>query len=511
MIYEGQGPIEKLETGIPGFEVVSQGGIPKGRTTLVAGTAGSGKTVFAAQFLAGGIMRFGEPGVFVTFEDPPPDICSNMAGFGWDIEGWQRQGKWAFVDATPEPGEQIVVLGSYDLGGLLARIENAVRKTGARRVSLDSLGALFSQLDDRGILRMELSRMTAALKAMGVTAILTAERTQDYGDIARYGLEEFVADNVIVLRNSLVQERRRRTLEILKFRGTYHQKGEFPFSIDPREGIIVIPLSAIQLKQKSSNKRISSGNEGLDAMCGGGFFIDSIVLVSGATGTGKTLTASSFVGSAAGDEKSVLFAFEESRDQLVRNAAGWGLDLAGMEAAGRLMIVPEYPHAYGLEDHLIRMKQVIDDFRPNRVALDSLSALERISSVKGFREFVIGVTSYLKLHEIGGLLTASTPTLAGGDSVTESHVSTFTDSIILLRYVEMFGEMRRGLTVLKMRGSMHDKDIREYTIDSTGMRIGKPFRSVTGILAGNPAHVAPAELERLGMLFSDDDEPLDRS
>jgi circadian clock protein KaiC len=225
-------------------------------------------------------------------------------------------------------------------------------------------------------------------------------------------------------------------------------------------------------------------------MCGGGFFRDSIILVSGPTGTGKTLITTEFL--AAGDkagERCLLFAFEESREQLFRNAAGWGVDFARMEAEGRLKVVCAYPESAPLEDHLISMKRMIDEFAPNRVAVDSLSALERVAPVKSFREFVIGLGSFVKHKEIPGLFTATTSSLLGGTSITETHISTTTDSIILLRYVELHGRMRRGIAVLKMRGSPHEKDIREFTIDHEGLHIGEPFREVAGILAGRFAYL----------------------
>jgi circadian clock protein KaiC len=497
--------IEKLKTGIAGFDFISNGGLSKSRVTLVSGSAGSAKTVFAAQFLVEGIRQADESGVFVTFEESPADIRNNMAGFGWEIEAWEQAGKWAFVDASPQPGDEVAVTGSYDMGALLARIEHAVQKVGATRVSLDSLGAIFSRFFDAPTVRQELLRIALALKQMGVTSVLTAECPEDYGQATRFGVEEFVADNVILLRNVLEEEKRRRSIEILKFRGTSHQKGEFPFTVLPGEGLIVIPLAEIQLEQKSSDIRITSGNEQLDELCGGGFFRDSIILVSGATGTGKTLLTAEFIaGGAKQGERCLLFAFEESREQLFRNARGWGRDFEQMEREGKLKVVCVYPETVGLEDHLVSMKKEIEAFKPNRVAVDSLSALERVSTIKGFREFVISLTSFIKHQEITGLFTATTASLLGGTSITETHISTITDSIILLRYVEAFGEMKRGLTVLKMRGSMHNKDIREFNIDSQGMHVGKPFRNVSGILTGNPQYLAPGELGRLRDLFSED-------
>jgi circadian clock protein KaiC len=489
--------VRKLATGIPSFDIIAKGGLPQGRTTLLSGTAGSGKTVFAVQFLAAGLRESGDHGVFVTFEESADDVRANMRSFGWDLEAWEREGKLAIVDASPDPEAEVVESGSFDLAALMARVEHAVKRVDAKRVSVDSLGAIFSQFSDQATVRRELFRIAWALKSLGVTALMTAERTVDYGPVARFGVEEFIADNVMILRNVLEDATRRRTIEILKFRGTDHQKGEFPVTIVPDVGLVVIPLSGIQLKQKSSNIRVSSGSVELDRMCGGGFFRDSVILASGATGTGKTLTVTQFMkGGAAVGERCLLLAFEESRDQLFRNASGWGVDFEKMEADGLLRVICDYPEVATLEDWLLSIQKSVEEFKPQRVALDSLSALERVGSERAFREFVISLTSFIKHQEVTGLFTATTASLMGGSSITESHISTLTDSIILLRYVEMFGDMKRGLTVLKMRGSAHDKGIHEFTIDQTGMHVARRFRNVTGIMAGNPEYLSPGEVER---------------
>jgi circadian clock protein KaiC len=490
--------VPKLETGIPGFDHITMGGLPTGRTTVVIGPAGSAKTVMAGQFLAEGV-RAGQGGVFVTFEEPADDLRANLTTLGWDIAAWEAADQWQFVDASPVPDTDHIEVGDYNFDGLLARIGHAVDQTAADRIVLDSLGAIFAQFSDTVTVRSQLRRLAKELRRMGVTAIFTAESSRDGSALSRYGVEEFVADNVVILRNLLEEEKRRRTVEVLKMRGAMHRKGEYPFTVLPGKGVVVIPLSVMSLTQRSSHERLSSGNDEIDAMTSGGFFRDSIVLASGATGTGKTLMVTEFMarGCESGD-RCLLLAYEESRDQIFRNAAGWGRDFHKYEEEGSLRLVATYPEVASLEDHLVEIKNEIDTFKPNRIAIDSLSALERIGTIRGFREFIIGLTSFVKAEEIAGLFTSTTSALLGGSSITEGHISTLTDAIVLLRYVEMRGEVRRGLTVLKMRGSQHDTSIREFYIDGKGMHIGDRFSSMAGILTGRVVDMQMADLEITG-------------
>ena len=479
--------LPRLETHLAGFDLIAGGGLPEGRTTLVTGTAGSGKTILATQFLVEGIRRGEQGGVFVSFEEPVGDIRQNMLAFGWDIQRWEDEGRWAFVDAAYDADSAATIAGSYDLSALITRVEHAIQTVGAKRVSLDSFSAILSQFADVNTVRAELYRICSVLKALGVTAVITAERAEDYGELTRSGVEEFVTDNVVILRNVLEDEKRRRTVEILKLRGARHQRGEYPLTILPETGLIVVPLSATELKQGSTDIRITSGIEELDRMCNGGFFRDSVTLVSGATGTGKTLLVTEFTaGGIDRGEKVLVFAFEESRAQLTRNATGWGVDLGKMEADGRLRLICQYPEMTGPEEHLVHIKALVEEFKPDRVAIDSLSAVERVTTPRTFREFVLGLTSYLKDKDVAGLFTTTTERLLGGSSITDTHISTVTDTIILLRYLERRGEVQRGITVLKMRGSEHDKSIREFSIDGGGMHIGPKISDVGGILAGIP-------------------------
>ncbi|MDI9635763.1 circadian clock protein KaiC [Oscillatoria amoena NRMC-F 0135] len=500
--------VKKIRTMIEGFDDISHGGLPVGRSTLVSGTSGTGKTLLAVQFLYNGITQFDEPGVFVTFEESPTDIIKNAYSFGWDLQRLVNQGKLFILDASPDPEGQDIV-GSFDLSALIERLQYAIRKYKARRVSVDSVTAVFQQYDAVSVVRREIFRLVARLKQVGVTTIMTTEREAEYGPVARFGVEEFVSDNVVIVRNVLEGERRRRTIEILKLRGTTHMKGEYPFTIT-NEGINIFPLGAMRLTQRSSNVRVSSGVKTLDEMCGGGFFKDSIILATGATGTGKTLLVSKFLqdGCQNGD-RTILFAYEESRAQLFRNAYSWGIDFEDLESQGLLKILCAYPESAGLEDHLQIIKSEINEFKPSRIAIDSLSALARGVSNNAFRQFVIGVTGYAKQEEITGFFTNTTDQFMGSHSITDSHISTITDTILMLQYVEIRGEMSRAINVFKMRGSWHDKGIREYTISENGAEIRDSFRNYERIISGSPSRITvdeKSELSRIVRGVQDRDE-----
>ncbi|HET9720128.1 MAG TPA: circadian clock protein KaiC [Solirubrobacteraceae bacterium] len=479
--------VERLEVGIPGFDVVAGGGIPANRSTLIAGTAGSGKTLFGVQYLISGLERFDQGGVYVTFDEPAQEIVRNVANLGWDLNAHAERGRLALVDVAAVAGEEIVEAGQFDFIGLLSRLERAIERTGAIRVVFDSLTGIFPQFADHNVIRGELHRITTRLRNLGVTTLMTAERSEEYGPVGRYGVEEFVADNVVILRHPLSHERRRRTVEILKFRGAPHHKGEFPFSIDGRSGITVIPLAQTGLKIRALTERTSIGKPRVDEMCGGGIFRDSIVMVSGATGTGKTMMVTEFLaaGLRAG-ERGLFYSFEESRPQILRNAASWGVDFGDAEREGTLRIDSRYPERLGLEDLLVEMRHQIEDFRPTRLALDSLSVLDRVSSGASFREFVVGMTSLIKEFELVAMCTNTTGVGGGKQGPGFTQVSTITDAIILLRYVEIDSAVHRCLTILKMRGSAHDKTITEYEIDHQGMQVLGPLTRGSGILTGAP-------------------------
>jgi circadian clock protein KaiC len=469
--------VRRTPTGISGFDEVAMGGLPTGRSTLVTGSAGSGKTLFALEFLARGIMKYEEPGVFVTFYERPEDLRSNAASLGFDIARWERDGKWVFVDVSAME-EEMFPVGGYDLGGLISRVEHAVDRVGAGRVSVDSLGTLLIRFQDLDLIRRELARLTRMLESLGVTSVLTTERDSEYGGLTRHGVEEFVLDNVLIIRNVLRNERRRRTLEIVKFRGTTHRTGEWLFTIDPEEGLVVVPLAFLAPREQASQTRVPTGTPGLDEMIGGGIFRDALALVTGPPGSGKTLMALQFADAAfRAGERSLFYVFDETRDQLHRSAAGWGMDLEAMESAGLLRIMAAYPEEASVEDHFLSVRRDIADFAPSRLIIDSLSALARRVAPRTLLDFVIALGALTREHEITTLFTSSPagPTGTPVPTAPAVEVASITDVTILLRNAENAGVVQRVIAVLQSRGSPHDPAVRRVDIDHTGMRVGGPY------------------------------------
>jgi len=477
--------LERLPSGIPGLDHLTGGGLPKGRVAMICGTSGSGKTVFASQFLASGIEQYDHGGVFIAFEETPIDIRKNMTSFGWDIEQWEKDEKWRFVDAGLRPQEEeFLIDGEFNLEALRTRIAHAVEQTKAERVAVDSLAAVFTRFREPGMVRRELFLIVEMLRDLGVTAVLTTELIQASGDTTRFEVEEYVADTVVILRNRMDHIRRRRTLEIMKLRGGSHQSGQHAMSITER-GISAVSIGSYALDQPSTKQRIPSGNETLDEMCGGGFYQDSVTIISGATGTGKTLTAMQFLaGGGANGEKCLLISYEESRAQLIRNANAWGIDLEAMEKNGQLLIECAFPESISLEQHLDKIRLYLEEFQPDRIVVDSITAMERVTELEYYQEFVLSLTSLIKQRQVAGLYTSTTDHLSNVSSVTEKNISTLSDAIILLRYVESEGQIARSITVLKMRGSFHDKTIRRFEITKEGLQIGEAFLRQSGVLGG---------------------------
>ncbi|MFC3694683.1 circadian clock protein KaiC [Chenggangzhangella methanolivorans] len=472
------GALPKARTGIAGLDAVTFGGLPAGRPTLICGAAGCGKSLFGATFLVNGATLFDEPGVLMSFEETDRDIAANVASLGYDVAGLVAAKKLA-IDYVRVERSEIAESGEYDLEGLFVRLAYAIDEVGAKRVVLDTLEALFAGLDDESLLRSELRRLFAWLKERGVTAVITAERGD--GALTRRGLEEYVSDCVILLDNRVADQITTRSLRIVKYRGSAHGTNEYPFLIDS-EGISVLPVTTAGLAHDTTLDTVSSGIAGLDAMLGaGGFYRGASVLVTGGSGTGKTIFGAHFAAAAsARGERCMLFGLEESPSQIIRNVRSVGVDLAPHVESGVLKLSSARPSLYGLEMHLTLMYRAIESFKPSVVVVDPISAFRGPSTE--VHSMLLRMVDLLKAWGITALFTNLTS--PGRDDATDHGLSSLMDTWIGLHDLESNGERNRGLFVLKSRGMSHSNQIREYVLTSQGVRLIEPYIGSAGVLTG---------------------------
>ncbi|NLF88977.1 circadian clock protein KaiC [Candidatus Bathyarchaeota archaeon] len=482
--------LPKAPTGIRGLDEITFGGLPKGRSTLIAGGAGSGKTLMSMEFLVRGAIEFGESGVFMAFEETSDELAKNVASLGFEIEELIKEKK-LIIDFVRVERSEIEETGEYDLEGLFIRIGYAIDSIGAKRVVLDTIESLFAGLKNQAILRAELRRLFRWLKDKGVTAIITAERGSN--ELTRYGLEEYVSDCVILLDNRVTGQISTRRLRIVKYRGSRHGTNEYPFLID-EHGISIMPITSLALDYKVSNERISSGIPRLDMMLGGkGFYRGSSILVTGSAGTGKSTIAAHFADATCRRGERVLyFAFEESPDQIVRNMSSVGLNLQQWLDKGRLKIHSARASLYGLETHLVTMQRQIDDFKPNAVIVDPISNLINVGESSDVRSMLTRLIDYLKSKQITAVFTNLTHERL---EATETEVSSVMDTWLLVRDIEIAGERNRGIYVLKSRGMPHSNQIREFLLTNKGVDIIDVYAGPSGVLTGS-ARAAQEEKEQ---------------
>jgi circadian clock protein KaiC len=482
--------IEKIPTGVPGFDVISHGGIPKGRSSLVVGRSGTGKTIFGLQ-LAAHLARSGVKTLIVAVEESPTDLITTGDNLGLEISAALREGSLRITDASRPIDGPIMVSGEYDISGLIHRIQGAVTQHGIRAVVVDSATALFSPRPPQELLRTLFVQLIHAFRKMEITSVVLAEAAEDYGQLTTLGVEDFVCDMVVIVRNIVDGERRRRSLEINKYRGSGHYKGEYPCTITTR-GLAIFPLDAKDRPGPHKAERYSSGFPGLDAMLEGGLFRDSIVIVRGPTGSGKTLLAGLYARAGAlRGEKVAYYGFEEPKPILMRNFEAIGMPMDELEEKGNLLIACRYPEAMGLEDLLVTLRMGLEEFQPSLVVLDSISSIEHSSSEKGFRQFMIGLASLLREHGHSALLTQAVIG-EGVSTLTAPYLSTLADAILSLDYSMRRSELDRTLRVLKMRGSSHVTHPYRLQIAQGGLRVEpQPIRSIDPRRPGVTARPRP--------------------
>src|SRR5580693_4217386 len=488
--------LPKCPTGINGLDEITGGGLPRGRPTLVCGSAGCGKTLLAAEFLVRGAAQFGEPGVLMAFEETEAELKANVASLGFDLEGLVRR-KLIVLDYVHIERSEVQESGEYDLEGLFVRLGHAIDSIGAKRVVLDTLEALFSSLSNEAILRAELRRLFRWLKVKGVTAVITAERGRE--QLTRHGLEEYVSDCVILLDHRVYDQIATRNLRVVKYRGAQHGTNEFPFLIGDA-GISVLPITSLGLNHKVSSERIATGIPRLDAMLGGrGFFRGSSILLTGTPGTGKTIISSNFAQAAARrGERVLFFSFEESPNQIIRNMHSIGLRLEPLVKRGLLQFHSARPSLYGLEMHLATMFKEIATFKPHVVIVDPITSLMDAGTDSETKGMVTRLIDYLKAGQVTSLFTSLTQ---GGKALaqSESDMSSLMDAWLLLQDFEGNGERNRVLYVLKARGMAHSNQVREFFISNRGIDLVDAYIGPSGVLTGS-ARVAQNALEKAAVL-----------
>ena len=474
--------LQKERTGIPGFDEITGGGLPAGRPTLICGSAGAGKTLFAMEFLVRGATLFNEPGVFVSFEETSDELATNVASLGFDLKQLIADKKllldYVFIERS-----EIEETGEYDLEGLFLRLGNAIDKIGAKRVVLDTLEALFSALPSEAIVRAELRRLFRWLKEKEVTAVITGERGEK--TLTRYGLEEYVADCVILLDHRVHDQISTRRMRIIKYRGTSHGTNEYPFLID-KDGFAVLPITSLGLGHKAPTQRVSTGIPRLDTMLGGkGFYRGSSILVSGTAGTGKSTIAAHFVDAACKrGERALFFAFEESQEQIIRNMRSIGMDLEPYVKDGLLEFKNARPSNFGLEVHLALIHKAISEYEPSVVVVDPVTNFLAVADQSATKSMLTRLIDFLKTKQITGMFNSLTGSRFDVQD-SEVGVSSLMDAWILVKNIESNGERNRGLYILKARGIAHSNQVREFLLTDKGIELIDAYVGSEGVLMGS--------------------------
>jgi circadian clock protein KaiC len=432
------------------------------------------------QFLYNGVIDHAEPGVFVAFEERADDLVKNFASMGMDLGQLMERGKLR-IDHVQIERNQVEETGEYTLDGLFIRLDHAINAINAKRVVLDTVDVVFSELENTNIIRSELKRLFEWLQEKGVTSIVTGERGN--WTLTRYGIEEYVADCVIDLEHPLSDQIATRRMRIIKYRGSGHGTNEYPFLID-HQGMAVLPITSLALDHSVSTERVTTGIPDLDEMMGGnGFFRGSSVLVSGMAGTGKTSVAAAFMSAMCREgEKGLWFCFEEAPQQIQRNMASIGMDLKSLVDGGKLIFHGSRPTFFGLEMHLVQMIRLIDKIRPSVVVVDPISNLNEIGTRVEARAMLNRLIDFLKSNCITAMFTNCTPRSERPEQ--DVTVSTLMDTWIFLRELESNGERIRGIYVLKSRGMAHSNQIREFVISDDGINLVDIYMGPDGALIG---------------------------
>ena len=464
--------LQKCLTGIKGFDEITEGGLPKNRTTLVSGSTGSGKTLLGIDFLINGAIKFKEPGVFMSFEETEDQLYEDVASLNLDLKGLVSQKK-ILIEHVLLERKDIQEL-DFNLEGLFVRLEHAIDSIGARRIVLDSIESLFAGITNDGILRLEIKRLFRWLKEKQVTAIVTGEPLQE--TFTRHGLEQYISDCIILLDNRVKDQIAIRRIRVVKYRGSKHGTNEYPFVIN-KDGLSVIPITSAGLDQPGSSMKVSTGIPSLDKLFKGGkpgYTSGSTVLASGTAGTGKTSLAAAFaLASCKRGERCLFLSYEESAGQLTQNMSSIGFHFEPMIKKGLLKIVSTRPSFFGLEMHLLDLYKLIAEFKPKAVVIDPLTSLIGEGDQREIRSMITRMIDLLKSNGITSFFTSLVSSASQNDTSGEIGVSSLIDTWIVVRELEedVSKKRIRGLFIVKSRGTGHDSDVHKLILSDDGIKL----------------------------------------
>lgn len=473
--------VEKMPTGIVGFDEITGGGLPRGRTSLVLGNPGTGKTIFALQTLVKGVREWGEPGLFVAFEESSEQVVKN-ATFGWDIGGLPED-QVSFVDAQLSP--DTVRVGDFDFAGMLAMLEDRAEEIGATRVVFDSLDVMLRLMDNPSRRRQEVYRIREWLAATGLTGIITARAGGSNGDWpTKYGFLPHIADCVISLSHWIEDRVSLRSLRVVKYRGSGFVENAAPMVIAPG-GIEVANAGRTEPHYPVSEERVSSGLADLDHMLRGGYFRGTSTLVTGAPGTAKTTLAGLYAKAASRRGEPTLYVcFDEGAEEIIRNLRSVGVDLQLQVDSGILRMVGARAESRSADEHLLRIWGLIDEQSPRHVVIDPVSAI--IKAGGSLPALSVARRLIYRTKEEGitllctSLLNEQEPDVEG----TPLEISTLADTWIHLSYREQQGERNRALSIVKSRGTGHSSQLRELILADEGVRLEEVYTAGGEVLMG---------------------------
>ena len=476
----------KAPTGITGFDDITGGGLPNGRTTLLVGGPGSGKTILSLQFLVHGAQKCNEPGVFVAFEEASKRIVDNAESFGWDLPALRRK-KLFFLDAQPVP--DMIQSGIFDLGGMLAALEAKTRQMKAKRIVFDALDIVLALLPDDIARRREVYRLHAWLLERGLTGLITAKANADDTSaisLQQFGFMQFMVDCAVILDHSVVHGVSQRNLRVQKYRGSSFDENESPFLIGA-SGIEVAVMHPLAAREgKTLNERVSSGVSRLDTMLGGGYYRGASVLVTGFPGTAKTTLSGAFAEAACQrGERTLFVSFDSDANEVIRDLASVGIRLERFVKSGLLRMASARTITGSAETYLMRIKTLARDHRARCLVIDPMSTWSKSGNDLAAHSVAERLIDWTKCEGITVMCTSLVDEMASqGTSGASQPVSTLADTWIDLNYVMQAGERNRGLSIIKSRGTAHSNQVRELILSDNGVTLTDTYTAGGEVLMG---------------------------